>query len=960
MKNKFILLLQEHRALGLLLKPCLITQRQGAPFYTIVKPIRSHNFLDNDYEYSQVEKRIVKITESFSDDSLVKRFKQKGGLKELYEKLTSDDFREKIEPIIDRTHTQCLRLMKQNGIRLFFSKGQKYNNIYDEDEIIIHDTNNTATFLFHKTDQSIRYAIRLNCNGKEISLPHRMLKVLTKNPCSIVVGHNLYLFEDLQGKKLKPFLKKSHLDVPLTIEDEYFKTFVLNTIKCYPVEGNGFTIKHIHELPKLVFEAEQVDDKHVLVKLLFSLHDHTASLSKHESIVSYRKQHGQYIYTKCDFPEKEYLQLLNILTEKNLKVENDILHFNDAKYYTKSSFIEILHELEESCIAFDITHRFLDGSKQFFIGKRELAFSVQQDDDWFDLKGTVTFGDYQFPFTHLKKHILNNIPEFELPNGQIALIPQEWFTKFKEIFSLSEGEVDNLKIRKVHFSLIDPTYLEEKQKIKKKLEKLSNNVEIVDVPDNIQATLRNYQVDGFHWMNYLNNNGFGGCLADDMGLGKTLQCITLIASLKEKLKRESNNEVLSTNLIVLPTTLVYNWENEINKFCPSLSCFKYVGTYRPKGALLNETIQNNDVILTTYGTIRNDYEILKQYRFQYVILDEGQNIKNPHSKTYKAIEQLNSIHRLSITGTPIENTLYDLWAQLNFLNKGLLGTEAWFKKNFLTPIEKKNDEEAQAKLLKLIQPFILRRTKEEVATDLPPLSEQTRLMKMSESQAKGYEKEKSAIRNMLLEEEIAGPSKEKQAPLVILQGLMTLRQWANHPQMITGDPSMNSGKFDEVMRMLRILRTEKHKILVFSSFVKHLNLFEKAFVEEQWKYSILTGQTHQRQEIIEKFQKEEDNNIFLISLKAGGVGLNLTEADYVFILDPWWNPAAELQAINRAHRIGQTKNVFVYRFISEGTIEEKIQKLKDKKSLLAEKFIQSNNPLNGFTSNELLSLIDDL
>jgi SNF2 family DNA or RNA helicase len=189
---------------------------------------------------------------------------------------------------------------------------------------------------------------------------------------------------------------------------------------------------------------------------------------------------------------------------------------------------------------------------------------------------------------------------------------------------------------------------------------------------------------------------------------------------------------------------------------------------------------------------------------------------------------------------------------------------------------------------------------------------------------------------------------------------MTLRQWANHPQMMVDDPLLSSGKFDEVMRMLRILRTEKHKILVFSSFVKHLNLFEKAFQKEEWKYEILTGQTQHRKEIIEKFQQDDETNIFLISLKAGGVGLNLTEADYVFILDPWWNPAAELQAINRAHRIGQTKNVFVYRFISEGTIEEKIQKLKDKKSQLAEKFVQSNNPLSGFTSNELLSLIDEI
>lgn len=957
MKNKFILLLQEHRVLGLLLKPCLITQRQGAPFYTIIKPIRSHNFSDADYDYNALEKKIVKLTENYSDENIAKKFRHKGGLQQLYIKMSQQDFLEKIEPYIDKNLASCLSLMKENGTKLYFSKGHKYNNIYDEDEIFIHTERNHATFLFHKEQNSIKYSLDLECHGKNIALPHRSLKVLTNQPCTIFLGRNIFLFEELQGTRLKPFLTRNSVTVPLNIEDKYFTSFVLNTIKRYEVKGSGFTIDHIHELPKLWFEAENVDEENVKVKILFALHEQKASLSKHESIVSYQKKKGTYHFTKCDFPEKEYHHLLEILKSHDIEIENDYILIKECKYFGVNTFIELLHDLEDSTIEFDIEHCFSEKSHQYFIGKRNLEFSIKQDDDWFDLKGTVTFGDYQFPFIHLKNHILNNIQEFELPNGQIALIPLEWFTKFKEIFSLSEITEDSIHLQKSHFPLLDPTYLKEKNKIKSKLHKLNQTAVEVAIPTSIQATLRNYQEEGFHWMNYLNENQFGGCLADDMGLGKTLQCITLLAYQKRHQQINKKDE-LSTSLIILPTSLVYNWENEIQKFCPELSCFKYVGTHRPKGADLPHTIKSYDVILTTYGTIRNDYTLLKEYCFRNIILDESQNIKNPHSKTYKAIDQLQSSHRLSITGTPIENSLHDLWAQLNFLNKGLLGTETWFRKNFMLPIEKKNDEEAQKKLLKLIQPFILRRTKEEVATDLPPLSEQMRFVRMSEEQAKGYEKEKSAIRNTILEEEFQGSDKQKS--LVVLQGLMTLRQWANHPQMMVDDPLLSSGKFDEVMRMLRILRTEKHKILVFSSFVKHLNLFEKAFQKEEWKYEILTGQTQHRKEIIEKFQQDDETNIFLISLKAGGVGLNLTEADYVFILDPWWNPAAELQAINRAHRIGQTKNVFVYRFISEGTIEEKIQKLKDKKSQLAEKFVQSNNPLSGFTSNELLSLIDEI
>ena len=307
-----------------------------------------------------------------------------------------------------------------------------------------------------------------------------------------------------------------------------------------------------------------------------------------------------------------------------------------------------------------------------------------------------------------------------------------------------------------------------------------------------------------------------------------------------------------------------------------------------------------------------------------------------------------------ITGTPIENSLSDLWSQFNFLNKGLLGSLPYFKREFITPIEKKNDEDQQKKLLKLIRPFMLRRTKEEVASDLPALTEQIRYCEMTDEQREIYETEKSAIRNTILKNiETNGI---KKSALVVLQGLTKLRQLANHPSMVTKEIDAESGKFDEIYRCLKNLLAEKHKVLIFSSFVKHLELLQTKIESKNWKYSRLTGKTTNRQEVIREFQEDPDNHIFLISLKAGGVGLNLTSADYVFIIDPWWNPAAENQAINRAHRIGQDKKVFVYRFITEDSIEEKIQTLKSKKSALAEKFIGSNNPINAITEEEIMSL----
>ena len=476
-------------------------------------------------------------------------------------------------------------------------------------------------------------------------------------------------------------------------------------------------------------------------------------------------------------------------------------------------------------------------------------------------------------------------------------------------------------------------------------------------------------------MYHLYEHQFGGCLADDMGLGKTLQTLTLLLKLKRlkkqilisdptepvdqlsifSEKKAADEPTQAASLIVMPTSLIHNWENEIKKFTPSLKAYKYVGVQRKKSLNLKGIISYYDIILTTYGTVRNDYELLKEHNFFYLILDESQNIKNSGSKTYQTITKLKSSHRLVLTGTPIENSLSDLWSQINFLNKGLLGNQAYFKREFITPIEKKNDPEKQTKLQTLIRPFVLRRKKEEVARDLPALTEQIRYCGMSKEQQQSYEKEKSIIRNNILQNiEADGVSK---SAIVILQGLTKLRQLANHPSMLNGDDTAESGKFDEIFRSLKSLMSENHKVLIFSSFVKHLDLLKEKIESEHWKYSLLTGRTTKREEVIKNFQEDPENRIFLISLKAGGVGLNLTSADYVFIIDPWWNPAAENQAINRAHRIGQDKKVFVYRFITEASIEEKIQLLKERKSSLAEKFVNSNNPFQSITQKEIINLL---
>ncbi|HEX8350469.1 MAG TPA: SNF2-related protein, partial [Hymenobacter sp.] len=362
-------------------------------------------------------------------------------------------------------------------------------------------------------------------------------------------------------------------------------------------------------------------------------------------------------------------------------------------------------------------------------------------------------------------------------------------------------------------------------------------------------------------------------------------------------RKESGEAGGAASLLAMPTSLVFNWMSEAYKFTPNLRLLIYTGTYRDKNV---EQFAGYDVILTSYGIVRLDAELLRSYHFDYVILDESQAIKNPSSTTSQAVRGLNSRHRLILTGTPVENSTMDLWSQMSFINPGLLGSQAFFRKEFLKPIEKGKDEARTRKLHALIKPFILRRHKAQVAKELPAKIENLSYCSMTDEQAQCYEETKSYYRNKILknieEHGTAGTQ------FMLLQGLTKLRQIANHPRMADEGYEAESGKLREVIRMIKGVVSEKHKVLVFSQFVKHLDIVRDSLDERQIAYAYLDGNTRERHREVQRFQETDDLRVFLISLKAGGVGLNLTAADYVFILDPWWNPAVEAQAVDRAHR----------------------------------------------------------
>jgi len=454
--------------------------------------------------------------------------------------------------------------------------------------------------------------------------------------------------------------------------------------------------------------------------------------------------------------------------------------------------------------------------------------------------------------------------------------------------------------------------------------------EDLSLPEGINAEFREYQMKGFGWLWFMYKYGLNGILADDMGLGKTLQALTVLQKAKEE-------DGPMPSLVIAPTTVVFNWESEIQKFAPTLSCLKLQGGERKQ---FFKKIPEYDVVITSYALLRRDIAKLKDINFRYIILDESQNIKNATSQTAQAVKQLTSLHKLALSGTPIENKLEELWSVFDFLMPGFLFTMADFNSRYVNPIMERQDKIVEKRLKLQIYPFILRRMKRDVAKDLPDKVENIAYCELTDDQKDFYLQVLDSTKEELFKSiEQNGLEKSR---LSIFSALLRMRQICCHPRLYDKHNVKNvisSGKFEKLKTMLEEIISEKHRILLFSQFVDMLDIVKDWLDKSGIKYEYLTGKTKDRQGAVERFNTDPTIPIFLISLKAGGTGLNLTGADYVIHYDPWWNPAVEDQATDRAYRIGQTKKVFVYRLITKNTVEEKIQKLKTIKRNLVDSVI---------------------
>ncbi|MEM7783700.1 MAG: SNF2-related protein, partial [Planctomycetota bacterium] len=604
----------------------------------------------------------------------------------------------------------------------------------------------------------------------------------------------------------------------------------------------------------------------------------------------------------------------------------------------------------------------------------EFNVSVESGQDWFDLAVNVEFDDQSIAMPELLQAIVKKDNFVTLADGSQGRIPPELLEKYSRLAAFGQIKDDKVRFRPTQAMLLDAMLDAKEVKVDKKFRAFRKKLQSFDgvkpksPPRGFKGELRRYQRDGLGWLHFLREFGLGGCLADDMGLGKTVQVLSLLESrrnrkvnldesqdTKKKANLENRAEKKSVlldaaeqlkrkpSIVIVPKSLIFNWVEEAAKFTPRLRLLNYTGTKRLNHVQVAIDSGGFDVLLTTYGTMRRDIEVLSQLEFDYAILDESQAIKNSKAQCAKSSRLLNADYRLAMTGTPIENHLGELWSLFEFLNPGMLGNSTNFAR--LTNQKKSNEaerEETLAALAKAIAPFLLRRTKEQVLTDLPPKTEQTLYCDMLPAQKKSYKELKEYYRVKLAKKvETVGIGRSK---IQVLEALLRLRQVACDPRLL--DKSSKAGaKLELLGQQISEIASEGHKVLVFSQFTSFLSLVKQQFDEIGIEYEYLDGQSTKRAQSVKRFQEDASVSAFLISIKAGGHGLNLTAADYVFILDPWWNPAVEAQAIDRAHRMGQKNSVIAYRMICRDTVEEKILALQASKRDLADKIIQSDESL---------------
>jgi non-specific serine/threonine protein kinase len=791
---------------------------------------------------------------------------------------------------------------------------------------------------------------------ENFTLINKKIETVAENPSWLMLDDRIAQIRNTQALSILPSFP---IEVPADQIEVFREQYFAQIAQALPIKGDLIHWREVNvePIPRLYLHEDK--DKVLRADLRFGYGEHEVPLTKTENPVTVKTLPESWDLIRIQRELGREQSFYQLLTDPvyMLKRANTLQPYGTLELRARTHpFDFLMHAIPQLTQAgFEIY-----GEESLKFGKINratptLRVSIASGIDWFDLQTIVEFGDQNISLQALRKAVKRGDHYIKLADGSVGQIPEDWLEKFKHLWNLAEETIDGFRVSDLHLPLLDslleaddslqiPADLLQRRNRLRSFEKIKTQ----PLPAGFVGELRPYQKHGLDWLHFLKQYKFGGILADDMGLGKTIQVLAYLQSLKEQ------SADRNVTLLVVPKSLIVNWQRESEKFTPALRFLEYLGNLRNKDTSI---FDEYDVVLTTYGTMLRDVEFLRAYSFGYVILDESQAIKNPLAKSAKAARLLKADHRLVMTGTPVENNTFELWSQFAFLNPGLLGNMDYFRREFANPIESGNDEKAATMLRSLVYPFILRRTKEQVAPELPLRTERIIYTDMDSAQKKIYALMRERYRAELLG--LIETEGLNDARFKILEGLLRLRQIAIHPALVEKSYKGGAPKFEILIETLETLQAENHKALIFSQFVETLKLVKHELDARQIKYVYLDGKTTHRQAHVDVFQNDPSFPFFLISLKAGGVGLNLTAAEYVIHLDPWWNPAVEMQASDRAHRIGQDKPVFVYKIITRGTVEEKILQLQEKKRALVNNIISSEASFfKSLTKDDVKSLFE--
>lgn len=801
--------------------------------------------------------------------------------------------------------------------------------------------------------------------------------------------------EEFSAKLLMPFLKKDNVFIPQKMESEYFRKFILKNAKKSDIETVGFDVVEQDVGRKALLCMEQTFNAKTALFIRFMYdtltYDHN---SKRLAYVTLEEQGEGFRFVKVsrnldwETDVKRRVGALDDTWSRDKDGEASAV----TLFENRSEAIKWLSRNKESISHMGDVEVKQYSTNQYYIGDIRIQQRKSWVMDWLHLHIVILLDDgTHVPFLYFRQAIISGMEEVQLPNGKYFILPKEWFAQYAGMLMVAGSKGDDIVLHRSQLASLTSSV----QDVEQEVADITEVKEDAVAPQGLKATLRPYQEYGFHWLYRNFAAATGCCLADDMGLGKTIQTIALLLKYKEECKQseekdgkgqsakacgkrskkqqaimldlfadffaDANNAQQSdsvtaeaetaekkkgrvlqhpyrTSIIVCPPSLTYNWRNELLRFAPNLSVCEYSGAWAKRTKKLNG-LMRWDVMIVGYRVAVNDIDSLSEFDFGMAVFDESQTFKNRNTQTYKAMQRIKAIQHIALSGTPMENSLPELWSLMNILNPRLLGDFKTFQLCFINPIKESLQDARTEILQRTVAPFFLGRRKEDVLTDLPPVQSEIVLCNMEEEQECLYQEELSAARNVVLrsvldlDSALRGKHSEG-SNVAVLASIQRLRQTANDPRIINHNEP--SAKTSAVLSHMASLIGTSHKVLLFSEYVSYLDIIASEIKERGWKYSMLTGETSDRERVINEFERSSDLQFFLISLKAGGVGLNLTSADYVFLLNPWWNSAAEEQAISRAHRIGQQRSVFVYRFITHGTIEEQILQLQDRKKSLVD------------------------